>query len=104
MPLPERFDLVERVRHDDGAGAGREGVRRSGEGPEHVDDDDQALEFMPVREVRAPEVHRDGRAGYAMNGFARSSNSSSPGSLGFHGLPGWMIATWHASAASTISL
>ncbi len=35
------------------------------------------------------------------NGFARSISSSSPGSFGLRGLPGWMIATWQTSAAST---
>jgi len=35
------------------------------------------------------------------NGAARSSNSVSPASLGSRGLPGWMIATWQLSAAST---
>ncbi len=35
------------------------------------------------------------------NGSARSISSSRPGSFGLRGLPGWMIATWHASAAST---
>ena len=35
------------------------------------------------------------------NGCARSSSSSSPGSLESHGLPGWMIDSWQLSAAST---
>src|SRR4030095_13381661 len=35
------------------------------------------------------------------NGLARSISSSSPGSLGLMGLPGWMIDTWQLSAAST---
>ena len=36
------------------------------------------------------------------NASARATSSESPGSFGFHGLPGWMIATWQDSAASTI--
>lgn len=32
---------------------------------------------------------------------ARSRSVASPGSFGFFGLPGWMIATWQLSAAST---
>ena len=35
------------------------------------------------------------------NGSARTSNSSSPGSLRSRGWPGWMMATWQPSAAST---
>ncbi len=34
---------------------------------------------------------------------ARAVRSSSPGSAGLRGLPGWMIATWQFSAASTSS-
>ena len=34
-------------------------------------------------------------------GSARTSSSSSPASFGSRGLPGWMIATWQLSAAST---
>ena len=37
------------------------------------------------------------------NGRARSISSSRPASAGLRGLPGWITATWHASAASTIS-
>jgi len=36
-----------------------------------------------------------------LNGSARASSSSSPGSFSSRGLPGWMIATWQLSAAST---
>ena len=41
------------------------------------------------------------RAAGQRNGSARTSSSSSPGSFGSRGLPGWMIATWQLSAAST---
>jgi hypothetical protein len=38
-----------------------------------------------------------------MKGAARFMSSSSPGSFGLRGFPGWMMDTWQLSAASTSS-
>ena len=44
---------------------------------------------------------RDRRRARHRKGLRASISSASPGSSGLRGLPGWMIATWHDSAAST---
>jgi MFS family permease len=64
---------------------------------------------VPVPAARARAAVRPARAAAAAaagywNGSARLTSSSSPGSLGLRGLPGWMTATWQLSAASTSSL
>lgn len=41
---------------------------------------------------------------YLLNGSARLMSLSNPGSLGFFGLPGWIILAGHFSAAFTSSL
>jgi len=61
-------------------------------------------EIIRVIRRAITQRHLDRMAGQRnsyKNGSARALSSSSPGSSGFLGLPGWIIETWQLSAAST---
>lgn len=84
-------------------------VRLEGEIPLELE---QRFQLRGIVQIRHPQVmlsahsrpqkrFAGARANAYANGSARRISSSSPGSFGSRGRPGWMIATWQPSAAST---